>query len=74
MQRLVKGYVDHYNNIRLNSVIGYITSKDMLAVHQREIQADRDRRAHASNAPTAALAGTTAVCHNSRCSAWKLSQ
>ena len=28
---LVSGYVDHYNNVRLNSATGYITPKDMLA-------------------------------------------
>jgi hypothetical protein len=28
---LVEGYVDHYNNVRLNSATGYITPKDMLA-------------------------------------------
>jgi hypothetical protein len=27
----VEGYVEHYNNVRLNSAIGYITTKDMLA-------------------------------------------
>ena len=43
-RRLVKGYLEHYNNIRLNSAIGYITPKDMLAGHQQEIQADRDRK------------------------------
>jgi putative transposase len=43
-RRLVEGYVDHYNDIRLNSAIGYITPKDMLAGHQQEIQADRDRK------------------------------
>ncbi len=42
-RRLVKGYVEHYNNDRLNSAIGYITPKDMLAEHQQEIQAERDR-------------------------------
>ena len=26
----MQGYVEHYNNIRLNSAIGYITPKDML--------------------------------------------
>jgi hypothetical protein len=26
-----RGYVEHYNNVRLNSAIGYITPKDMLA-------------------------------------------
>jgi hypothetical protein len=44
----VKGYVEHYNNIRLNSAIGYISPKDMLAGHQQEIQADRDRKLEAA--------------------------
>ncbi len=43
-RRLVQGYVEHYNNIRLNSAIGYITPKDMLAGRQREIHAERDRK------------------------------
>jgi putative transposase len=42
--RLVYGYVEHYNNIRLNSAIGYITPKDMLATRQQEIHAGRDRK------------------------------
>jgi transposase InsO family protein len=42
--RLVEGYVEYYNNIRLNSAIGYITRKDMLAGRQQEIHAERDRR------------------------------
>ena len=29
-QRLVQGYVDRYNDVRLNSAVGYITPKDML--------------------------------------------
>ena len=32
----------------LNSAIGYITPKDMLAGHQQEIQADRDRKLEAA--------------------------
>ena len=36
-----KGCVEHYNDIRLDSAIGYITPKDMLARHHQEIQADR---------------------------------
>jgi hypothetical protein len=40
----VQGYVDHYNNIRLNSAIGYITPKDMLAGRQQEIHRERDRK------------------------------
>ncbi|HXP39642.1 MAG TPA: integrase core domain-containing protein [Candidatus Acidoferrales bacterium] len=41
---LVQGYVEHYNNIRLNSAIGYITPKDMLAGRQWEIHSERDRK------------------------------
>ena len=41
-------YVEHYNNVRLNSAIGYITPKDMLAGHQQEIQAERDRMLEAA--------------------------
>ncbi len=40
----MQGYVEHYNNIRLNSAIGYITPKDMLAERQHEIHTERDRR------------------------------
>ena len=42
--RLVQGYVEHYNHVRLNSAIGYITPKDMLAGRHAEIQVDRDRK------------------------------
>jgi putative transposase len=31
-------------HVRLNSAIGYITPKDMLAGHQQGIQAERDRK------------------------------
>jgi hypothetical protein len=47
-RRLVEGYVEHYNNVRLNSAIGYITPKDMLAGHQHEIQTERDRNLDAA--------------------------
>ena len=30
-----QGHVDHYDDIRLNSTIGYITPKDMVAGHQQ---------------------------------------
>ncbi len=43
-RRLVHGYVEHYSSVRLNSAIGYITPKDMLARHKQEIQAERDRK------------------------------
>jgi len=47
-RRLVKGYVEHYNNVRLNSAIGYVTPKGMLAGYQHEIQAERDRKLEAA--------------------------
>jgi putative transposase len=40
--------VEHYNNVRLNSAIGYITPKDMLAGRQAEIHAERDRKLEAT--------------------------
>jgi hypothetical protein len=43
-RRLVEGYVEHYNKVRLNSAIGYITPKDMLAGRQHEIHNERDRK------------------------------
>ena len=47
-RRLVEGYVEHYNNLRLNSAIGYITPKDMLDGRQPEIHAARDRKLEAA--------------------------
>jgi transposase InsO family protein len=47
-RRLVAGYLDHYNNIRLNSAVGYITPKDMLAGRQQGIHAERDRKLEAA--------------------------
>ncbi len=44
----MQGYVDHYNNVRLNSATGYITPKDMLAGRQQEIHAERDRKLEAA--------------------------
>jgi putative transposase len=43
-RRLVEGYVEQYNKVRLNSAIGYITPKDMLAGRRQEIHAERDRK------------------------------
>jgi len=40
--------VEHYNNVRLNSAIGYITPKNMLAGYHHEIQAERDRKLEAA--------------------------
>jgi hypothetical protein len=43
-----KGSEKHYNNIRLNGALGYITPKDMHSGHQQETQADRDRKLEAA--------------------------
>jgi len=46
-RRLVEGYVEHYNNVRLNSAVGYITPKDMLAGRQQLLgRLRRDYRPH----------------------------
>ena len=40
--------MEHYNNVRLNNAIGYITPKDMLAGRQQEIHSERDRKLDAA--------------------------
>ncbi len=47
-RRLVESYVEHYNNVRLNSATGYLTPKDVLAGRQQEIYAERDRKLEAA--------------------------
>ena len=42
-----RGYVEHYNNVRLNIAIAYITPKEMLAGRAQEIHADGDRKLEA---------------------------
>ena len=37
-------YVDRCNNVRLQSAIGYVSPKDMLAGRQVEIHTERDRK------------------------------
>jgi putative transposase len=41
-------YVERYNNIRLNSAVGNITPKDMLAGRQQEIQTEGDQKLEAA--------------------------
>ena len=43
-RRLVADYVEHYNNVRLHSAIGYVTPKDRLEGRHQEIFAERDRK------------------------------
>ena len=45
---LVEGYVEHYNNVRLNSATGYIRPKDVLAGRQQDIHTERDRKLEAA--------------------------
>ncbi|MGH9721362.1 MAG: integrase core domain-containing protein [Bryobacteraceae bacterium] len=47
-RRLVEGYVEHYNDVRLNSAIGNVTPKDMVAGRQHETHAERDRKLEAA--------------------------
>jgi putative transposase len=43
-RRLVQQYVEHYNNLRLHSAIGYVTPADKLAGREKEIFEKRDRK------------------------------
>jgi putative transposase len=49
-RRLIQQYVDHYNQGRLHSAIGFVTPMDMLAGRQAEIHAERDRKLEAARA------------------------
>jgi len=49
-RRLIQQYVDHYNQVRLHSAIGFVTPADMLAGRQAEIHAARDRKLEAARA------------------------
>jgi Integrase core domain len=55
-RRLVEGYVEHYNNVRLNSAAGYITPKDLLA----DVSRRSTRNATASWKPPDSNARVTA--------------
>ena len=43
-RRLVTGFVEHYNTVRLHSAIGYITPADKLAGNEEAIFAARDQK------------------------------
>ena len=42
------GFVEHYNNVRLHSAIGYIAPSDFLAGRAAEIWATRDAKLEAA--------------------------
>ena len=43
-QRRISSYVEHYNNVRLHSALGYVTPADKLIGLDKEIFAERDRK------------------------------
>ena len=43
-RRRISSYVDHYNNVRLHSAMGYVTPADKLVGLEKEIFAERDRK------------------------------
>jgi putative transposase len=47
-RRLIQHYVEHYNQVRLHSAIGFVTPMNMLAGRQAEIHAERDRKLEAA--------------------------
>ena len=49
-RRLIAEYVEHYNTVRLQSAIGYITPTDKLAGREEQIWAERDQKLAAANA------------------------
>jgi putative transposase len=56
---VVSRFVDHYNNKRLHSALGYITLNDFLAGRQDAIWAERDRKLAAARQVRAARRATT---------------
>ena len=47
-RRLVAGYVDYYNNVRLHSAIGYVAPRDKLEGRDKAIFAERDHKLDAA--------------------------
>jgi putative transposase len=43
-RRLLADYVEHYNTVRLNSAVGYVTPNDKLLGKDEAIHAERDRK------------------------------
>ena len=43
-RRMVEGFINHYNNVRLHSAIGYIAPVDKLNGRDQEIFKERDQK------------------------------
>ena len=53
-RKLVTSYVEHYNQVRLHSALGYVTPADKLAGKEQLIYAERDRKLEQARARRAA--------------------
>jgi putative transposase len=53
-RRMVTVYVEHYNQVRLHSALGYVTPADKLAGKEQLIYAERDRKLEEARARRAA--------------------
>lgn len=49
-RRIIGQYVEHYNNARLHSAIGYVAPTDMLTGRQDQIHASRDQKLETARA------------------------
>lgn len=49
-RRVVEEFVEHYNNVRLHSAIGYVTPADKLAGREKQVWATRDQRLETARA------------------------
>ncbi len=47
-REIVTGYIDRYNNVRLNSAIGYIAPKDKLEGRDTQTFKERDKKLEAA--------------------------
>ena len=65
-RRLISGYMDHHNNVRLNSAMGYITPNYMLAGRQPEIHSERDRKLDAARKQRQIRRQQSRLTHRSR--------
>jgi transposase InsO family protein len=64
-QRIIAKFVDHYNNVRLHSAIGYITPNDKLLGREKAIFDERDRKlAEAREQRAQRRQDTRAACYN----------